>query len=386
MNYPFKKTHIRLLSLALVLVLMAGMFSGCGLFTKEETEPTESTPTAEEVPPGLVEVKPTETTEPPTEETKPLDKNAAVINTDKTPVRQTPSTDANAIGHLDKGTTVTIIREVSIANVGWSLIREGWVTSDSLDKSYVPEETTGSEPGNDTPAETKPAQSTTNKDDDKTTTNTTNNNNNNTNANTNTTGGSAAVVTASELNIRKDANQTSERVGAYRHGDRISILETKNGWGRTNKGWVSLNYVYQDGNRGANPCDGVVIASQLNVRTGPGTNYDRATALNFGARVNVLERVTVNGTTWGYVKGGWIAMEHVYIDGTKSTGAGEGTCTGNAVNIRSGPGTNFAAVGSANSGDPITIYTQIEIGNVIWGYVAKGNVKGWMSMAYANMG
>ena len=57
------------------------------------------------------------------------------------------------------------------------------------------------------------------------------------------------------------------------------------------------------------------------------------------------------------------------------------------ANVRSGPGTNYDSVGSANKYDAITIYTQIEFseGNV-WGYVAKGNIKGWMSMQYANMG
>lgn len=374
MNYPFKKKCIRLFSLVLAFVMVAGVFAGCGKAKDPETTPS----TEDNVPPGLVEVKPTEATTTPTEAPKPVDKNAAVINTDKTPVRQTPSNDVEAIGHLDKGTTVTIIREVSIAEVGWSLIREGWVKSEALDKSYVPEETTGDD---DKPAETKPADNKDDKDDkdnkDDNKTNTTTNNN---------TKGTPGVVTGSELNIRKDASQTSDRVDSYKYGDRVTILETKNGWGRTNKGWISLNYVYQDGAKGANGCNGVVTASQLNVRSGPGTKYEKVDAINYGGRVNVLERITVDGATWGCTSKGWIAMEHVYVDGTKSTGAGEGTCTGNAVNIRSGPGTNYGAVGSADKGDAITIYTQIKIGEVTWGYVAKGNTKGWMSMQYANMG
>ena len=81
MNYSFKKTHLRLLSLLLVLLTMVSMFAGC-----KKTEP-ETTPTTEEsVPPGLVEVKPTETTDPPTEATEPVDENAAVIiKEDKNP-------------------------------------------------------------------------------------------------------------------------------------------------------------------------------------------------------------------------------------------------------------------------------------------------------------
>lgn len=386
MKYPFKKNHIRLLSLALVLVMITGLFTGCGLFAKEETEPSTE-PSVEATPPGLVEVKPTETTTPPTEETQPLDKNGAVINTDKTAVRQTPSTDADPIGHLDKGTAVTIIREVSIANVGWALIREGWVKSEALDKNFVPEETTGEEtiqtPGQI--AQEQNGGNTTTTKPENTNNNTGNAGNTNTNTNSNTKG-TPGVILASELNIRKEANQNSDRVGAYTYGNRITILETSNGWGRTDKGWVSLNYVYQDGAKGNNGCMTVVTASQLNVRSGPGTNYDKVDAYNYGARVEVLQQIKIANVTWGCTNRGWISMEHVYIDGTEAEGAGIGTCNGNNVNIRSGPGTNYAPVGSANMGDDLDIYAQIEIGTTVWGYVQKGNTKGWMSMAYANMG
>ena len=78
MNYSFKKTHLRLLSLLLIVLTMVSMFAGC---KKSEPEVTTE-PTAEIVPPGLVEVKPTETTAPTTEATEPVDENAAVINTD----------------------------------------------------------------------------------------------------------------------------------------------------------------------------------------------------------------------------------------------------------------------------------------------------------------
>ena len=378
MNYSFKKPHIRLLSLVLTVLLTVGLFSGC-----KKADDTPTIPSTEDnLPPGLVEVKPTETETTPPETTEPIDENAAVINKNQTAVRQTPSSDADPIGHLDKDTKVTIIREVSIGGVGWTLIREGWVPTDNLDKSYVPDTT---EPqGGETTDPSKPDDNKDNKDDkdkDKDT-----DKGNTTSTNTNTGNGTKGVVTASELNIREEANQSAKRLDAYHHGDRITILETKNGWGRTNKGWVSLEYVYQDGTKGSNGCNGVTTASTLNVRSGPGTNYDRVESLNYGSRVNVLERITIAGTTWGCVKGGWISMDHVYVDGTEGPGAGEGTCTGDNVNIRSGPGTAYNPVGSANKNDAIKIYAQIQIGEMTWGYVSKGNIKGWMSMQYANMG
>ena len=144
--------------------------------------------------------------------------------------------------------------------------------------------------------------------------------------------------------------------------------------------------MYLDGTKGNNSGNGVGIGQGRKVRTGPGTNYHSVNSLHYGTRVNILQRITVGDSTWGCINGGWISLNHVYIDGTEADGAGEGTCNGNNVNIRSGPGTNYAAVGTANLNDPIKIYCQIELGDRTWGYVESGNVKGWMSMEYANMG
>lgn len=57
-----------------------------------------------------------------------------------------------------------------------------------------------------------------------------------------------AFVTAEQLNIRKTAGTSGESVGSYTYGTEIFIYEetTVNGvpWGRTDKGWVCLNYVH----------------------------------------------------------------------------------------------------------------------------------------------
>ena len=57
-----------------------------------------------------------------------------------------------------------------------------------------------------------------------------------------------AFVTAETLNIRKTAGTSGESVGTYSYGTEIYIYEETdvNGvpWGRTDKGWVCLNYVH----------------------------------------------------------------------------------------------------------------------------------------------
>lgn len=56
--------------------------------------------------------------------------------------------------------------------------------------------------------------------------------------------GSATVTVG--LNIRKEPDPSAEKVDAYREGDRVTILEVKDGWGKTDKGWINLDYVKYD--------------------------------------------------------------------------------------------------------------------------------------------
>lgn len=45
------------------------------------------------------------------------------------------------------------------------------------------------------------------------------------------------------LNIREKPKASSATVGNYPSGETVTILETKNGWGRTDKGWIHMDYV-----------------------------------------------------------------------------------------------------------------------------------------------
>jgi uncharacterized protein YgiM (DUF1202 family) len=56
--------------------------------------------------------------------------------------------------------------------------------------------------------------------------------------------GSATVTIG--LNIREEPDPSAEKVDAYQKGDRVTILEVNDGWGKTNKGWINLDYVKYD--------------------------------------------------------------------------------------------------------------------------------------------
>ena len=75
-------------------------------------------------------------------------------------------------------------------------------------------------------------------------------------------------------------------------------------------------------------------------------------------------------------------MQYVYVDGTTGEGAGTGTVSGNAVNIRSGPGTGYGSVGTLNNGDKVEILAQFEINGTKWGCIKNG----WVCMDYVGVG
>ncbi len=270
-------------------------------------------------------------------------------------IRSEPSTTGKVQGSYSKGDSVTILETKN----GWGRTNKGWISLD-----YV--STTGT-----------------------TNNNTTNNNTttNNTTTNTNTTGNGSTtvilkgIVIAKDLNIRSSASTEGDRLGSYSYGDRVEILEKDGSWGRTSKGWISLNYVYQDGTTGSKTASGTITATQLRIRSGPGTGYDSVGAYNQGDTVSILEQFTYNGVTWGCTSKGWISLEYVELDGVSVGSDKTGTVTGNGLNIRSGPGKGYASVGSLNSGDRVTIYKQTTVDGTTWGNIDKG----WISMDYVDL-
>ena len=434
----FKKSHSRILTILLVMLLLVSMLAGC---KNEDTNPedNQSTP-APNINLVDTETEPTDSTVP-SDATEPLADNIAIVIADQLTVRSGPSEDKNPIGTLDKGTQVEILRTEEVNKTQWALIREGWIPMEFVQmaneaaapngttpegetkpqEETKPEETPAaqsikgvisgdglnirSEPSTDgdiqgsyskgevvTILETKNGWGRTSKGwismqyvTTEGTNNNTTNNNTDKNQENNTTGtadGTAYSVTVDGLNIRSTNSTNGDIKGNYNAGDRVIITETKDGWGKTDKGWISMTYAYKAGNKGSNPCNGVVIGDQLNVRSGPGTGYNGVGSLNYGARVNVLQRITVGGTTWGCTDKGWICMDYVYIDGTEGEKSGTGTIIGDQLNIRSGPGTGYGSVGSLNKGDVVEILEQIKVGDTVWGCIDKG----WISMDYVTMG
>ncbi len=367
----------KLLSLILVCAMLCTLFAGC----KKEDDSTEPETSGSGLNLNLSDPEtPTETTPPvETEATEP-NENMGTI-TQQMNIRNLPSMQGIVIGTLYAGDRVEILRRETVVGHTWGLIEtpvEGWIVMDYVEmdvpSANAPAATT---PETDTPEATTPSNTTNIK----------------------------GVITGNGLNIRSEASTSGKIQGSYNKGDVVTILETKDGWGRTEKGWIKMDYVNTSStstntntNTNTNTststntntsttitsngsttvvAKGVVKANDLNLRSGAGTNFERLGSLTYGDRVEILE----TDGSWGRTSKGWIHMDYIYKDGTKGTNSGTGTITGEGLNIRSGPGTGYGAVGSYSSGDRVDILEQFTYGNTTWGCTSKG----WISMSYVDM-
>lgn len=201
------------------------------------------------------------------------------------------------------------------------------------------------------------------------------------------------TITAGKLNIRSGAGSGNDEVGTYVHGDRVEIVETKTVgdtlWGHTGRGWVSMGFVRMDStpplNEDGSPAEtdllnsdgkygvlgyGVVDLGTLNVRHGPGVDYNKVKDVKEGDRYAYYQ--ILDG--WVRIEGGWVSTEYFYLEGSKAPDATTGTVEADELKIRSGPATTFKVVGTYKKGDTVELLGIVGR----WGYTGKG----WVSMDY----
>ncbi len=119
----------------------------------------------------------------------------------------------------------------------------------------------------------------------------------------------------------------------------------------------------------------VTAQSGLNMRQGPGINYNVVTVLNNGATVNVVTPDDGNG--WTYVtsgkNAGWVATK--YLSGSAATtqapswrGSAVNCTVKSDANIRRGPGTDFGVLGVVPAGFTVSVDSyQDGWASVTWG-------------------
>lgn len=199
------------------------------------------------------------------------------------------------------------------------------------------------------------------------------------------------VTGARVLNVRSGPGTEYEKVGELEEGTKIAIYEIQEVgssiWGRMKTGWISMNYIeleeQDDGKTDTPVATASIIATvttdDLNVRSGPGTRYERVDRVNTGDKVQITEICVLDKIPWGKTSIGWLCMSYVSIDSSPDGGL-QLNCTVNATElmIRASAGSDAKAVSRYHNGDRIVVTELRSVDYVPWGKTDKG----WVCMTY----
>ena len=217
------------------------------------------------------------------------------------------------------------------------------------------------------------------------------------------------VISGDVVNARKGPGTGYERVEMLAAGKQVTILGEENGWYKIqwndSVGYVLKEYVRTGGGSGSasqTPNATVTGGSTINVRSGPGTGYNRVATVAQNKRVTLLAeeggwfKVSFDGAT-GYILGTYLApdsgalaalTEAEAAEAAQSLGGAEtptesyaaaeassvaegsargGFITGGTINIRTGPGTGYDRITTLSTGKRVTIL---------------GEEDGWFKVSY----
>lgn len=210
-----------------------------------------------------------------------------------------------------------------------------------------------------------------------------------------------ATVSLETLEIRSDIWQSGNCVGFYRYGDELIILETKDNWGRTDKGWVNMRYVAIHNSQLPTqvhsdfPLEyvnhgqlehlpsvvndvffskmGVVEVSKCYATELENSESQKVGYYCKGDRIGILE-ITGSRCRTSY---GWVNRSDVYIEGQKDTEI-TGYVDADMLMVRVGPGKQFECVKRLCGGTQIKVKKILTVDGMDWGYINDG----WVAMDY----
>lgn len=214
-------------------------------------------------------------------------------------IRSGPGTPYATAGFLYNGNRVEILEQKTVGSTVWGRISRGWVCMDyivtdklSMDETAEPDTEQKKEQEQESVGSAGNVEAVTMK----------------------------GKITADALRIRSGAGTANPIVGFYYQNDMVVVTEKvlvgSAYWGKTDKGWISMDYISADSSSGeslqpAGDKMKTVIADCLRIRKEAGTNHKIVGFLYFGDKTAVLDTKDVDGTVWGRVDKGWICMEYV---------------------------------------------------------------------------
>ena len=157
-------------------------------------------------------------------------------------------------------------------------------------------------------------------------------NNNNSSAENN---GKTGKCNTYALNVRKGAGTNYAVIGSLSKNETVTIQETKGGWYKVKAnsknltGYVSAQYITITGNETSEENPGDDTYKEVNIRKGPGTNYDVIGSL---VKHGSVTRTGIGNNGWSKIKygnsTGYIKSEYLT---TTNPNPGSGETTGEAV-------------------------------------------------------
>ena len=173
-------------------------------------------------------------------------------------------------------------------------------------------------------------------------------------------------------------------------GTKVEKLDSTTKSTRLYARWIIPGAAEEETQPEPTPGTGVTVTvttDGLNVRKGPGTNYQSIQKINAGTKLVITETAKGGSYTWGKCDLGWVCLAYTNYDtaaqpqptpqpGTvKVDGGGQ-------LKIRKGPGMSYDIVGYLNDGDQVSILQTQKSGTMLWGKIDKG----WISMNYVVLG
>jgi len=288
-TFPAKKIIIGLIAVILVLVLVL-VLSTC---SREESldEPADEATQSQ-----------AESTEPATEaavfETQPVGIPATMgtIIADMQRICKDAGVDIDVDSYYYSGDRVEIHETKDIDGQLWGYTGEGWILMDSVRMDDVA-------PGGDAPTNSDGIEIV---------------------SSGSYAILGYGVVDLGSLNVRVGPGTDYSKIKEISQGERYAYYEVSDEWVRIGDGWVSTEYFYLEGLTAEDACDAVITTNNLNVRTGPDTSYKRTTQYMEGDSVQILAVVNGWGyTDKGWISMMYVELpDPVYTTGTATVKIG----------------------------------------------------------------
>lgn len=309
-------------------------------------------------------------------------------------IRKGPGTGYGLSGKANTGDKLVITEVATGSGYTWGKSDKGWIALKYTNYSAV----TGgnSNSNNNTDNNTEPENNNTGSNNSNTNNNNTNNNNGGDTGSTATKVTGKVTLSSGTLNVRSGAGTGNKVVSYYANGATVTILEQKTVgstiWGRTDKGWISLDYVKLDATTGntdtntgntGNTDANTGNTGNTDTNTGNTGNTDTNTGNTGNTDTNTgntgnTDTNTGNTDTNTGNSGNTNTGDNESNNSTSTVITGKIKVTSGYLNIRKDATTSSEVVGRLYPDASVTISETKTVGSVTWGRTSKG----WICMDY----